>query len=108
MKLILVLMFFSNFSLTAHATCANRICGSISPIQNENLFKISNITEIVGDGMVWAVSRFHSKNMICRELLKEEGISENASYIRGTLVLGNDEIAFPLAIKNIKTITCKP
>ena len=83
----------------------NKLCGKIEKAEiNGDQYRISNLIQVVGSGMIWGVPSFRSKNKICREILGKAGISENARYVSGSLVLGDYDTDMP--VRSIREIRC--
>lgn len=85
----------------------NLICGEIEAVPGEeNLFRIKNLEQLVGDGMSDQVLITFSKHKICEKLLWEAGLSAHGRYVRKSMMTWGRAMR-TTAVPTIEEITCR-
>ena len=102
MKTIIALLVLVSFSAQAERVCygkignceamPNLICGDVEKL-NDTTYRISSIQHHIGC-MDWGVSKYKSKNVLCKKLLKKFGEKKKVRFLRGTDIKGEWETAY--------------
>ncbi len=111
--IILSVLLMSTVTSFAKSTCYGNegschtqrdlYCGYVEKL-NENTYRISHLKHVTGC-LAWGVSKYKSKNTLCKKLLKAYGEKNEVRFSRGTDVKGEWDTAY--GIESTGQIDCE-